>query len=86
MSKAVLIMDMPSCCEFCRFIEYEPKWHCRMLSYKDAKINDRFSKIDNCPLRKLPAKKSEEFGQTVTNAAKAEGWNSCLDAIMEKGE
>lgn len=82
MSKVVLVMDIPYCCETCRFIEYEPKCRCGILSYKCAKIKDRFSKLNNCPLRELPERKSEEFGQTIINAARAEGWNACLDTIV----
>lgn len=43
-------------------------------------------KPDWCPLQDLPEPKSEEFGQTVINAAKAEGWNAFLNAITNKKE
>lgn len=65
MSKSVLILETPTCCELCRFIDYEPKCHCRMLSYKEAKIEDRFTKLKNCPLRKLPEQKNKTIVHPV---------------------
>jgi hypothetical protein len=77
MSKAILVMEMPECCEFCRFIDYEPKCNCRMLLYKDAKIEDRLSRLANCPLREIP-----EYNPMNPDYTK--GWNDCLDVITGK--
>lgn len=84
MSKSVLILETPSCCELCRFIDYEPKCHCRMLSYKEAKIEDRFAKLDNCPLRELPEKYSvmELDSMQDYERARAEGYNYCIEGIV----
>lgn len=85
MSKSALIVETPSCCELCRFIDYEPKCRCRMLSYKDAKISDRFSKLDNCPLRKLPDEHNTDARQVGEQWAEFnKGWNACIDNILGK--
>lgn len=89
MSKSVLILDTPSCCEMCRFVDYEPKCRCRMLSYKDAKINDRFTKLDNCPLRELPERKAVigidgAIGMKELELhGRQKGWNACIDKILD---
>lgn len=83
MSKSVLILETPSCCELCRFIDYEPKCRCMMLSYKYAKIEDRFSRLENCPLRKLPEKHDEDGRQVGEEwSVFNKGWNACLDNIL----
>lgn len=89
MSKAVLIMDMPKSCQSCKLSRKTPcnDWDrvcCPAGVYMDFKPTMIVDRQDWCPLRELPEKKSEEFGQTVINAARAEGWNACLDAIMEE--
>lgn len=44
------------------------------------------SKPDWCPLQELPEYKSEGIRQIIINAAKAEGWNACLNVIINKKE
>lgn len=81
MGKSVLIVETPSCCELCRFIDYEPKCRCRMLSYKNAKIDNRFSKLENCPLRELPEK---QWVASTGPVGYSDDWNECLDKITGK--
>lgn len=84
MSKVVLIMDMPEDCEDCPYAE-DVSNTCGVFEMLGKsytyEIPIEGKKPDWCPLRKLPERKSEEFGQTIINAARAEGWNACLDTI-----
>ena len=79
MSKAVLVMDMPRCCDECSVI-------CEQ--YYSAVKNESFNnnmKPNNCPLREVPQKKDETksdwfYEQMVS--AYAQGYNKCIDEIL----
>lgn len=83
--KAIMIVDMPENCAKCDYLaeNYDGDNICALKSedehYKIIENVDR--KPDWCPLRELPEAKSEEFGQTIVNSARAEGWNACLREI-----
>lgn len=82
---SVLILETPNCCELCRFIDYDPKCHCGMLPYEKSKIENRFSKLENCPLRKLPEKHNEDDRVVGEEwAVFNKGWNACIDEIMKQ--
>lgn len=74
MSKSILVIDTPDNCCYCP---------CAGTSMVCQATNREVSggRPEWCPLQELPERKSEEFGQTIINAARAEGWNACLDAI-----
>lgn len=84
--KAIMITDMPRCCDDCA-LGYEDEYlfeiKCFVKQHKHLEEPDR-KRPDWCPLRKLPGTKSEEFGQTIVNSARAEGWNACLEEITEE--
>ena len=82
MSKSILIMETPSCCEECRFSDYELPKRCRLMPVKNAKIDDRFSKRGDCPLRELPEYISGEQRKAHNMMYKA-GYNACLDNILD---
>ena len=52
-----------------------------MISYKNAKIDNRFSKLENCPLRELPEK---QWVASTGPVGYSDGWNECLDKITGK--
>lgn len=83
MSKSVLILETPSCCGLCRFFKYEPKYRCAMLPCK-YEIVDKFSKLENCPLRSLPEKWSDMELESMQDyeRARAEGYNYCIEKIV----
>lgn len=72
MSKAVWIMDIPECCYDCH------------ITVCDADNMSSISRSGHCPLRKLPEKKNYEAISDGTLKAWGNGWNACLDAIMEE--
>lgn len=90
MAKAVLVMDMPKTCKDCS---------CKYPSYKDYALYDcaitgKTVPIDGgrygekpywCPLRELPEKK--ELYLSINNQkGYCDGWNACLDKILERKE
>ena len=94
MSKAVLVMDMPSSCSKCKFMyEFYGIKKCQLLNIlenggkaiipKDTLTTGR---KECCPLRELPKKKptigkESENDIIYMNA----GYNACIDELL-KGE
>ena len=93
MAKAILVMDMPETCKdcSCKYPSYKDDalYDCAITG-KTIPINGgRYGeKPDWCPLRELPEKKdtiiyeNDDWG-TVDLKTKDEGWNACLDKILE---
>lgn len=75
-SKAVLVMNMPESCRFCRL-----RYDYRCFAENGHRIMDKDSKPDWCPLREFPEKKEEAKEPLATRLYRAEGWNDCLDVI-----
>ena len=80
MNKAILIIDMPRCCDECSII-------CEQ--YYSAVKNENFNnnmKPDNCPLREVPQKKKLDGDVSTTQKMSEElvrvGYNACLDEIL----
>ena len=86
MSKAVLVMDMPSSCEKCRLHSFVGK-DCDVVcqakgktqSYEDAYNG----KPDWCPLKLMPSKKPT-IGKESENdiICMNAGYNACIDEIL----
>ena len=77
MSKAILIMDMPSCCDECDI---------NGIFCGDVGSND-MCRAAGCPLKKVPKKrrtigKVSENDQLCFNG----GYNACIDEILEGSE
>lgn len=83
--KAVLIINMPEYCIDCPAHFYndcsDDMFVCGATRKRMDTEDIQTYKPDWCPLRELPEAKSEEFGQTIINSARAEGWNACLRVI-----
>lgn len=85
MSKAILVMDMPTKCIGCplHFVD-EPNYWCG-ANMKDLLTDDiETYKPEWCPLRELPQKKrtigkESENDQLCFNG----GYNACIDEIMK---
>ena len=74
MSKAMLIMDMPSCCDECDLKEI----------YCFVDDND-MCRAAGCPLRKLPQKQTVHCTDTTHHRFAKDGWNACIDEILKEG-
>lgn len=84
MSKAILVIDMPSNCNECP---------CRYLTegcYSDFcqvtcdDLPERYdtAKPDWCPLREVPQKKEENDTFTDCEYYRVQGYNACIDEIL----
>ena len=89
MNKAILVIDMPTCCNECkiRFDDEYSNW----CSYDNPEPNGVFQYVENrtkpnwCPLKPVPDKEYE--GGTWTMSGYIEdgfpiGWNACINEIL----
>ena len=87
MSKAVLVIDMPSGCIKCPLYDYVPS-SCFLTNKFQNNISKDF-KPDWCPLHELPEKKTlngnvsdiQKMGKELMDI----GYNACIDELL-KGE
>ena len=81
MSKAVLVMDMPSSCRECP-LELQ-KFQCAVNS---EIMKDNTVRQDWCPLRDLPEKITSWKGKSTNyQQGHRDGYNACIDELL-KGE
>lgn len=75
MSKAVLIIDMPEECWECDLTHENTSGLtiCNLIGEALYPMGSEKIRLEKCPLRELPERRSEEFGQTVISSARAEG-------------
>ena len=95
MSKAVLVMDMPSSCSKCKLksrlnCEIEGVTHCCNLAEGMITLNKGFEeRLPNCPLREVPKKIGiEEALKIPGNGCIGDvinSYNACIDELL-KGE
>lgn len=91
MSKAILVIDMPSDCYHCQLHDYEYRWcygkdESSVLTEEDIESK----RVEGCPLKPMPQKK-EAYASSYTERAYefsakthplyADGWNDCLMEI-----
>ena len=90
MSKAILVMDMPSSCDVCDFVQIDDMvgnmtcmnptsevYECDVSDYVGCRANV-------CPLREEPKKKNDNplASDTMYKYAYAQGYNACIDEIL----
>lgn len=86
MSKAILVMDMPSSCDVCPL--FCPHYSDMTCKANGRGINYPYPKEvrqDWCPLKPMPSKKSTEYNP-CRNPYTAEGYNACIDEILGGSE
>lgn len=85
MSKAVLVMDMPSKCIACplHFVD-EPNYWCG-ANMKDLLTDDiETYKPDWCPLRELPNPKEKGKAENILEIFTNAGYNACIDELLKE--
>lgn len=88
MKKAVLVIDMPENCKEChlkydfesRYICTNPKGKYRIDVTQYVKNE---TKPDWCPLKEIPEKKEIAYCYTQTDYIYRDGWNNCLNKILD---
>lgn len=93
MSKGIIVVNMPDCCNQCKFwfakstnpIEYR----CMIKQRNITEKNLNEEKPDWCPIKELPIKLEEiKCPHSMSDYQRkgfSRGYNACLDAI-EEGE
>lgn len=98
MAKAMLIMDMPSCCLHCKrrsviYSNGKGYQHCAFDT--NGYALETFFKAEDlkegyissyCPLRKVPEKKELLKWEMGYDRIKKMGYNACIDEILGGGE
>ena len=86
MSKAVLVMDMPSSCDECplfgsHYSDMTCKANGRSINYPYPKDERQ----DFCPLRDFPKKDNKSYFPDEYSDGHRDGYNACIDELL-KGE
>lgn len=80
MSKAVLIIDMPSCCRECMcYVLGASANFCGQTRYVIFNNNIREA---HCPLKPLPEEDNTEEYFSEWSRGYQGGWNDCINAIV----
>ena len=79
MNKAILVIDMPSCCDECFALDDNGDYPLCLITQEQRgyTFRTREQKMDRCPLKSVPDK-VEVFMDDWT-----EGYNACLEDILE---
>lgn len=75
MSKSILVIDTPKCCDMCRIYQTYP---CRKWSYERIKTIP-----ETCELKTIPEKIDENNCNNIYQKRYIEGWNDCIDKILK---
>lgn len=83
MSKAILVMDMPDCCDKCFALDDNGDYPMCGITQEQRgyTFNTRVRKMDKCPIKELPEKMKYHDG---TYNGEVKGWNLCLEEILKE--
>ena len=85
MSKSMLVIDTPKCCEECPLeMDVSGKYGANICRGREkySYNPDSKNKPDWCPLKDVPEK--EDLSETDENYIWSEGWNHCIDEILKE--
>ena len=87
MDKAILVIDMPSCCDECFALDDGGDYPFCLITQeqKGYTFRTREQKMDKCPLKKLPEKYDMDNipYDFDYNQDYELGYNACIDEILE---
>ena len=80
MNKAILIIDMPSCCDECFALNDNGDYPFCLITQEQRGYNfrTREQKMSKCPLKPAPEKKE------VLRDDCSDGYNACLEDVLEQ--
>ena len=86
MAKAMLIMDMPSSCNECDFLDEQ--YHYCNVPWFGKDVSDYVEcRHESCPLRECPEKKVfDETSISFHEMSFNDGYNACIDEILRGAE
>lgn len=84
MSKAILVMDMPTCCNKCP-IEETDTIYCQIFDTKAdyRNHNPEKERPDWCPLKEISQKKQQNPYNGSYEIGFVDGYNACIDEILK---
>lgn len=88
MSKSILIIDTPECCDMCKLgfnDEYCDEFEC-FLEPTRRLANPEGEKPDWCPLNEVPHEVDENETYTDAEYYRAQGYNACIDEILKESD
>ena len=81
MAKAMLIMDMPSSCDVCDFVD--ERYHYCDVPWFGKDVSDYVEcRHEDCPLREVPQKETSLLRNDEYDDGFVQGYNSCIDEIL----
>ena len=85
MNKAILVIDMPKCCEECLYCDGDFYGDRECLLINKYLIEDDLDKKRSfmCPLKPMP-QKDADMGEA--DDSWTIGWNDCIDEILGETE
>ena len=86
MAKAMLIMDMPSCCDKCELKVLPNPWAFMICGKTKKHIDTSSERPKWCPLREVQQKKTKTIEMPLMEMCEIDGYNSCIDEILGGGE
>ena len=87
MNKAILVIDMPSCCNECFALDDNGDYPFCLITQEQRgyTFRTREKKMDKCPFRPIPDKMYEGGTWTMSDYIADEfpnGWNACIEEIL----
>lgn len=84
MSKAILVIDMPSRCNSCPLLD-EPYDYC-IPTDRDVSDYGSETKPTWCPLKEVPQKQRNRTIDNEFQRGAKTGWNFCINEILKGSE
>ena len=88
MDKAILVIDMPSCCNECSICAsytesaFSPREYWCVAS-ENTNV-DPYDKPEWCPLKEIPKKREGNDSIYYQLGDYEDGWNHCIDIIVDE--
>jgi hypothetical protein len=88
MNKAILVIDMPKCCDECFALDDNGDYPVCLVTQEQRgyTFNIRDQRMDKCPIKPAPRKYSIDYLMDDVDMCGAISWNACIDEILGETE
>lgn len=85
MNKAILVIDMPRCCDECFALDDNGDYPFCLITQEQRgyTFRTREKKMDKCPLKPMPKKLEGNDSIYYQWGDYEDGWNHCIDNLIE---
>ena len=82
-NKAVLVIDMPNCCDECFALDDNGDYPLCLITQEQRgyTFNTRERKMDRCPLEPMPKRSFTGKSDYYQWGDWEDGWNACIDEL-----